>query len=97
MIVKNDDKFNFIWDAGRPNLYCDEDHLIWNNFHEIVKISPIEVKVSSAFFMIEEMLTQKSGYGGEGMQYCFWFKTEEDKRILVAQLKAATPELMWRD
>ena len=79
MIFKPVDEKSLIkFNLGRPNLIDDSDFIFWDNVHDFIKLSDIEIAVSPAFTFLNKYIKEKHCYLGGGMQYCFWFKSEED-------------------
>jgi hypothetical protein len=76
-------------DIGRPSIFSDRDHIFWRKVHSYIKECDIPMSVSSAFWMVEEILTKPdSRYGGGGFKYCFWFNNENDKDRFLKDINA---------
>jgi len=97
MIVKTEEEFLFCFDVGRPDL--DPESLsydCWRRFHMIIEDCEIPIKVNQAWPFIRGLLKENKGYLGSGMQYCFWFKTLEDRELTAKRLENAIPEFNWK-
>lgn len=67
------------YNTGRPTITCDEELTFWSEVHQYIKDCDYPITVNGAFWMIDQMIEERSKYGGGGYQYNFWFQTPEDK------------------
>jgi hypothetical protein len=77
MIDKTSQEFSY--NTYRPDLFNEIEFTFWNEIHSYIKECEYPITVNNAFYFIEDMLAQKSCYGGGGFHYIFWFNTETDK------------------
>ncbi len=79
-------------DATRPDIVSDTSHAYWLAFHNLVKNSPIELRVNGAFSFIESILQDPVGrYSGGGMKYMFAFGSTEDRAQFLAEVDNIAP------
>lgn len=74
---------NIFYNLIRPDLQNDVDFDVWIDIHNYVKVCNYTIFVSSAFYMVDEYLKDRQGYGGGGFRYMFWFNSEEDKQKFI--------------
>jgi hypothetical protein len=65
-------------DLGRPDLFTDEDRVYWRKVHALIQETPVEIKINGIWGFIQDTLDNNGGYGGGGMKYMFWFRSDED-------------------
>ena len=79
MIIKETFDNLFIVDTGRPSFFNQEQADFWRDFHTWIKETDMEIVVSGAFHMVDEMLEEEdAGYGGGGFRYYFGLKNQLD-------------------
>lgn len=91
--IDHTDQWTVFMNAGRPDLFCDEDRAFWKTFHRLIETSLVEIKVNGMYSYISDVLAAGGGYGGGGMQYLFWFKNQDDKEAFLIELKTSLPEI----
>lgn len=72
----------YMVDIGRPDI-LGETIDKWRTFHDWVESGPVEIVISDVYGAMAAYSTEGHYYLGEGLKYCFWFFTEEDKETFV--------------
>lgn len=80
-------EFPAVADIGRPDIYSDSTRSMWKAIHGLIKNGKIEMLVNPMFYFIDEIIKADKNYMGGGTQYCFWFRTEEDKHTFMSQMR----------
>ena len=101
MVIRNESEelFPYSLNTSRPS-FCGKDdpedttfykdRIMWYALHTWVKESDVPVAVSGAFSFVDELLEEGRGYMGGGMQYRFWFKTEDDMQAFISEAERLT-------
>ena len=86
IVVKEEEKEYICVDIGRPDFYNDEMRDNYLKLHNFIKNTECNILVNNAFYFVDDLLEQGSGYSGGGMKYMFWLESKEDLQVFTEQI-----------